>query len=184
MRSPKDFRNLILFMLAIFICRGTSPIAVGQDSSLDVAATNKADQTAYRIFFRQVNAYKKMADDAKATHQDKEFLRKVAPELVEINDADVPNLERIAVACSAELTALHVKVLQVIRQFQAEVRTPGHKDTGPPPELADLQAQEIAIVLRYRDTLRNAMVESEFQRVQEEVRKRLGTTPLSPTGGL
>jgi hypothetical protein len=163
-------------LIAIFVLGGASPTALSQDPSLDIAATNKADATAYRILFRQVDTYKQMSDDAKSAHQDKEYLRKVIPELIEMHDSDAPNLERLSVACAMELRAIQAEVAQAIERFHAQRLVPGYKDTGPPPELAALQAKNDAVVLRYRDTWRNTMDEDEFLRVQLEIRKRFGKT--------
>jgi hypothetical protein len=48
-------------------------------------------------------------------------------------------------------------------------KIPKGADTGPPPELKDLQSQEDALTLRYRDLLRTSMREEDFQKTHTKI---------------
>lgn len=107
MRRSNVFRNLNICLIAIFLWCGASQTALAQDVSVDSAAADKADASTYRMLFLQSADYKKMADDARAANQDKEYLRKIVPEMIEISDADAANLERLSSArqCGARAPA-------------------------------------------------------------------------------
>lgn len=188
MIRSNTFRKLLICVVASSVWCGASLPANAQNVSVDETAIKKADANAYRMVFRQVDAYKEMADKAKAAHENKEYLRKVIPGLIEVRDADAPNFERLSVGCAKELRALQAKVVRAIDRLHAQRLAPGYKkESGPPPELVALQAEEDSVVLRYRDTLRNTMDEAEFQNIQLQVRTRFGkafapASDTTPTG--
>jgi hypothetical protein len=169
-------------LIAIFLWSGASQTALSQDPSLDAIATNKADATAYRILFRQVANFKKISDDSKADGEDKSYMRGILPRRLELTDTDAESLERISVACAAEMAVVQAKITRAVAAFNQQYaldKAAGKKVTNPPVALSDLQAQEDTIVLHYRDTLRSAMKETDFQKAQTEIRKTFGKTLYS-----
>jgi hypothetical protein len=163
---------------------GAWQCALAQDPNSDVAATNKTDAVAYRFLFRQVVAYKKLSDDGKAMHQDRSYMMRTLARRLSIGKEDLDNLERIATSCVAEIVPIQTKIANAVSDFHAEysqMRLTGLKAASPPSTLSDLQAQEDAIVLRYRDSLRNSMNEAKFQKAQQKIRMTFGRSQIKST---
>jgi len=89
-----------------------------------------------------------------------------------LSDSDSATLLRLALAYQAEIAPIHQQVTAAISKFQARFpsRTfPSGADKSPPPELADLQKQDDAVTLRYRDLLRTSMREEDYQKVHAKI---------------
>jgi hypothetical protein len=179
-KSPEirssTMRLLIAFLLVVLSGLGNS--AIGQQAGNSaVVSTDRTDASAYRVLFRRVLLYKKLADEADAAHAPKPQLRRIVSNRFGFNDADGASLERLSLAYQGEINPLHAQITEVIAKLYA--RFPSgiaqkDSDTTPPPELAQLHQQEDAVTLRYRDLLRNSMREEDFQKVQAKVRDTFG----------
>jgi hypothetical protein len=137
-----------------------------------VASSDKIDTNAYRVLFRQAVLYKKLADEADKSPKPKPELRRILAARYGFDDAGSASLNRLAVAYQAEIAPIHQQVTAAIRKFQARFPSgtiPLGADTSPPPELGDLQNQEDAITLRYRDLLRTSMREEDYQKVHTKI---------------
>jgi hypothetical protein len=168
-------RLLIVFFLLVLSGYGNSA-ACQQVSS--VASSDKVDISAYRILFRRTLLYKKLADEADAAHTPKPQLRNILPNRFDLDKADSASLERLSLAYQVEIDPIHAQVVAAIAKFHARfssgIAQKGADDTSPPPELAQLQQEEDAVTLRYRDLLHNSMREEDFQKVQAKVRDAFG----------
>ena len=140
-----------------------------------MAASDKVDRNAYRTLFLRAAAYKKLADQADAAHTPKPQLRRILPARFGLSSADAASLERLALAYQNEIAPIHQQMALVITQFRNRLASslPG-TDTGPPAEITELQQQEDAVTLRYRDLLRNSMSESDFQKAHAKILENFG----------
>ncbi len=168
-------RLVIIFFLLVLSGFGNS--ALGQPSSNIAATQGKTDKIAYRILFQRTLLYKKLADEAESAHQPKPHLRHVLAHRYGLSDDDSASLERIAIAYQAAIKPVHDQIVAVAKQYRARfpfgVIPPG-ADATPPPELAQLQLQEDAVTLLYRDLLRNSMREENFQKLNQRVATDFG----------
>ncbi|HTC75773.1 MAG TPA: hypothetical protein VK684_09370 [Edaphobacter sp.] len=163
-------RLLIVFLLLVFSGFGNS--AVGQQASTSVASSDQADTTAYRILFRQANLYKKLADQADATSTPKPQLRRILAARYGFSNSDIATLTRLALAYQSEVAVIRQQVLTIFRNDQVRFpfgTIPKGADTSPPPELKDLQNQEDALTLHYRNLLRTSMREEDFQKTHAKI---------------
>jgi hypothetical protein len=168
-------RLLIAFLLAVFSGFGNS--AVAQPLSASIVSPDQIDIKAYRTLFRRDLLVHRLADEADAAHDPKPYLRKVLAYRFNLSENDNASLDRLSIAYQREIDPIHAQTLVIIGQFHARFPSgviPRGADASPPPELAQLQQQEDAVALRYRDLLRTSMHEEEFQQFHAKVRKTFG----------
>ena len=98
----------------------------------------------------------------------KPYLRRILANRYALSDDDSASLEKMAIAYQAAIKPVHEQMTAVVKQYRARfpfgVIPPG-TDATPPPELAELQQQEDAVTLLYRDLLHNSMREENFQKL-------------------
>jgi hypothetical protein len=163
----------IAFLLVVLSGLGNS--AIGQQASSSVTASDKVDTNAYRILFRRAVLYKKLADEADAAHSPKPQLRRILPARLGLSEADSASLERLALAYQSEIAPIHQQITVVISQLRARLASGvTGTDTGPPPELKQLQQRDDAVTLRYRDLLRTSMREEDFQKAHAKILESFG----------
>jgi len=168
-------RLLLVFLLLVL--SGSGNFAVAQQASSSVVSPDKADIKAYRTLFRQAVLYKKLADDADKSPKPKPELRRILATRYGFSDPDNATLQRLALAYQAEIAPIHQQAVAVIGKARAQFPSgtiPHGADTSPPPELNDLQKQEDALTLRYRDLLRTSMHEENFQKTHAKIVASLG----------
>jgi hypothetical protein len=168
-------RLLIVSLLLVLSGFGNS--AAAQQQSTSVATSDKSDVNAYRTLFRQVLLYKRLADEADASPAPKPHLRHIVSNRFQLNNNDSATLERLSLAYQSEINPIHAQIVDATTKFRARFPSgiaQNGADTSPPPELAQLQQQEDAATLRYRDLLRSSMREEDFQKVQAKVRDTFG----------
>jgi hypothetical protein len=173
------FLTAILFAILL---SGYGNSASGQPSN-SVVPSDKADRIAYRILFQQTLLYKKLADEADAAHQPKPHLRHVLENRYALSVDDNASLERMAIAYQAALQPIHEQRTVVIRKYRARFPfgiVPPGADITPPPELTELQQQEDAVTLLYRDLLHNSMREENFQKLNSGVTTDFGQPLKNP----
>jgi hypothetical protein len=163
-------RLLLVFLLLVLSGSGNS--AMAQQPTTSVVSSDKADMKAYRTLFRQAALYKTLADKAETTPTPKPELRRILAARYGFNDNDNATLQRLALAYQAEAAVIHQQVLAVFKKDQVRFplgKIPQGADTSPSPELKDLQTQEDALTLRYRDLLRTSMREEDFQKAHAKI---------------
>jgi hypothetical protein len=161
-----------LLVAVLFVLSALGNSAVSQPTGSTAASPDKADMKAYRTLFRQAVLYKKLADQADATPTPKPELRRILAARYGFNDADNATLQRLALAYQAEVAVVHQQVLTIFKKDQVRFpsgKIPKDTDTSPPPELKDLQNQEDALTLHYRDLLRTSMREEDFQKAHAKI---------------
>jgi hypothetical protein len=161
-----------LLVAVLFVLSSLSNSAVSQPTGSTAASPDKADMKAYRTLFRQAILYKKLADDADKSPKPKPELRRILASRYGFNDNDNATLQRLALAYQAEVAVIHQQVLTVFKKDQVRFPSgtiPKGADTSPSPELKDLQTQEDALTLHYRDLLRTSMREEDFQKTHTKI---------------
>jgi len=155
------------------------PYSFAQNQFIDVAAVNKADARAYRTLFRRVNTYKALTDNGRAENREMPYLKEGIVRRLGISYQDFEALERIAGECESELRPIQTQIQWTVGEFRKHYSKANRNPqdaVNASSKLSDLQAQEDAIILRYRDRFRNAIDEVVFQRVQDQVRMNFGIT--------
>lgn len=164
----------LLTVILLVVLSGSCNSAIGQQVSSAAASSDRVDTIAYRTLFRRAILYQKLADEADASHAPKPQLRRILAARFDLNDADSASLGRLSSQYQAEIEPIHQKITKAIKSFRARFPSgviPRGADKTPPPELKELQSQEDAVTLRYRDLLRTSMHEEDFQKVNTKVRK-------------
>jgi len=161
----------------LLVLSGFGNSAAAQQTSSSVGSSDHTDAIAYRTLFRRAVLYKKLADEADASHTPKPQLRRILATRYGLNDSDSATLLRLALAYQAEIAPIHQQITDAVRTFQARFPSgiiPRGADSSPPPELRKLQDQEDAVTLRYRDLLRTSMREEDFQKANAKIRENFG----------
>lgn len=161
-----------LLVAVLFALSAFGNTAFGQQGTTVSASSVKQDTIAYRTLFRQAILYKKLAEEADKSPKPKSELRRILTTRYGFNEADGATLQRLALAYQAEIAPIHQQATAAIAKFRARFPSgtiPSGADSSPPPELSDLQKQEDAVTLRYRDLLRNSMREEDFQKVHAKI---------------
>ncbi len=169
-----------LLVAVLFVLSAFGNTAFTQQGTTAQTAPDKSDKqdiSAYRTVFRQAALYKKLADQADASQTPKPQLRRILAARYGFNDADSATLLRLALAYQAEIAPIHQQAVAVIKKDQARFPSgtiPRGADTTPSPELRDLQSQEDAVTLHYRDLLRTSMREEDYQKVHAKIVENFG----------
>ncbi len=183
MRVPPTFRVVVCSLLFVSVLQFRP--AGAQTSTAPLTSSDKVDRNAYQTLFRRVLVYDTLADQADAAHTPKPHLRRVLANRLGLSDDDSATLKNLALAYQNESTPVRAQIVASLAKFHARfpggIAAPG-VDRSPPPELLDLQRQQDAITLRYRDLLRNSVSADTFQRVHAIVQSTFGTgiKPNSP----
>lgn len=159
---------LAFLLIAGFI---GSPHLVAQKLS-QTSQTLQAEASAYRILFRRDCDYVRLADQAEAAGKSKPHLRYVLSVRFRLETEDSANLDRLSMAYKSEADVIQARIKRETRAFGARFLNrclDNIVDHSPPPELALLQQQADALVLRYRDLLRNNMADADFQNLDKQV---------------
>ncbi len=156
----------------------TQPLAGGvsaQDSG-QPQAPELPDEIAYRHLFRYVTAIRKKADEAEGHGKDATSYRTHFKRRANLGDYHARVLDEVAVQYVGEVQAVDARARALVEAYRAQYpggKVPhGEKPAPPPAELKQLREQRDAITLRYRDNLRNAFGDGEFDRFHNEFVKR------------
>ncbi|HWZ53063.1 MAG TPA: hypothetical protein VNW54_16530 [Granulicella sp.] len=165
---------LVIFALQFVFCMVRPTAAQQETAALTPLNIDKADAKAFAIFFRRENSYLRIARSAASPDKPDANLAYVIPKQFQLDAADLASVEQVASDWERDTKILRSEFVNVVAQFHSSFPNgrlrPG-VDTIPPPDLADLRAEMDAVTLKYRDELRNAMRESDFQRLQMNVLK-------------
>lgn len=150
-----------------------------------VQQTGVPKHIAYGLFFGEMLAFKKKAEERERSGLDGSWFRKHHEESVALNERQRKALELIAADCNATVLGINDKARRIINRDRA--RHPhGKLREGktlpiPPPELKYLEEERTATILEAREKLRSAFGEEEFRRlddfIQEDIASRVKTVP-------
>jgi hypothetical protein len=168
--------------LSIFLSFNLLTLAQSKTSAAVTEDPDKVDARAFAVLFRRVDLFEKMAKAADQAGQPKPHLRRNIATRFHLSPGDSETLLRFANAWTAETAEINAQgataVVNFHKRFPGGVARKG-MDTSPPPELGAIQVHMDSVTLRYRDLLRTSMSETEFQRVQSQVRETFGGTLVS-----
>jgi hypothetical protein len=183
MKSSGGYTWLALTMMAAVALAQTPATnnnvgASGTVSVYSAAEPVTSDVAVYRALFRRTAHYKKLSDEAADQGVDKSHLRRILSEDLELDSATASRVEILAIDCQEEIAPIHDRVLAVIKEFRSKISRGEIKvaDASAPPELAALQAEEDAVVIRHRDLLKNEMPAAEFLRMDYLLKKNSSST--------
>ena len=100
-------------------------------------------------------------------------MRRILSADLELDEATASRVEILAIDCEEEIAPIHARVLAVIKEFRSKISRGEIKlaDATAPPELATLQAEEDAVVIRHRDLLKNEMPPADFSKMDYLLKK-------------
>jgi hypothetical protein len=135
----------------------------------------------YWHVFHDVAQLNRMADNAAREGNDQPSLRTLVARRARLNDNDAQTLKRIALQCESDVAALDAKAQVIILRFRAQfpygIATQGMPLPPPPPELRDLQRQRDSIILSARDSLRAALGEEAFLKLDSFMKRQTSRPP-------
>lgn len=148
------------------------------------------DQVIYRTLFHTIFLLNQEASKAERVGQANAALafRRAFKQDAELSDEQTVILNGIAAECEQAVRAVDAKARMIIEARRAnypdgKLRV-GQQPLPPSPELAALQQERDMLILRYRDRLREAFGESEWQRFEQLVPPRvaagIGTRRAQP----
>ena len=140
---------------------------------------------AYGLFFGEMAAFKKKAEENERQGLDGSSFRGHHKQRAGLNDQQAQVLDSIANDCNQAVITLNERARKIINKDRA--RHPhGRLNEGeplplPPDELRTLEDQRTATVLEAREKLRQAFGEKEFRRfddfVQQDIASRTKAIP-------
>lgn len=168
----------IAFALLLASLFAFANVGVAQTSASS-SNPDSSDVRVFRILFRRDIQFRQLADEAEAGHAPKPYLRRLLSTQFHLNSANSEALDRISSEYQRDLDPIHKQALASVAKFKSRypsgVLLHGFDNTAP-PELTELQHQENALVLHYRNQLRNEMGDHEFLELQKNVRTAFGNS--------
>jgi hypothetical protein len=157
----------------------SKPSAVQNSPAPNVAQQQREtpERFIYRFTFKYLEDAKRRAEEARVKGEDASKLRAFYQKGAALDDAQTSLVEQIATENNAEVARQDKKARQIIDKFRAKY--PGGKvpDGEPmpqaPAELAALQAERDAIILKGRDRLRAALGDDAFGRFDAFVHSQI-----------
>jgi hypothetical protein len=138
----------------------------GNDRLSQLQNGEVSDHVVYWFLFNDVVFLKERGDENDRQGKPSGSIRSWFQREGKLNVAQGQLLEQVAVECKIEVAGLDAKATSIIKEFRSRYpggRVPtGTKLPPPPPELAALQAERIAVILRARDRLRQGLNEQDF----------------------
>lgn len=182
---------LVSLLLSILLSIAASTMAAdsGKTAARPVSgAPSLPDEVVYWHLFRHVVALAKHADVLEKRGEDATKLRSLYKTLAQLSEAQARVLDDTATECTAQVAAQDRRAQEVIRAARAKPgegsRWRGGTPPPPPAELAALQEERNAIILRAREKLQRELGEPEFQRFHAFVQEHVGRQIRSLAAGL
>lgn len=134
-------------------------------------------QVVYSALFHHVVAVKEQAEVEERQGKDASSLRSLFRDRADLSDVQAHLLNAIATDCVREVAVQDARAQEIINAFRLRF-PPGRLPIGvklppPPPELAQMQEERDAMILRAGERLRLALDENEFQRFEGFVMRRV-----------
>jgi len=137
------------------------------------------EHVVYRMFLRQIFTNQQQAEKAEARGDQRAAQAwRHHYEDAGLSEEQTRVLTRIATECEREVKEIDAKAKVIIDARRALYYPggkvpPGGKSAPPSPELIAMQQERDALMLRYRERVREAFGEQEFARLQEFLRRRV-----------
>ena len=141
-------------------------------------------QVVYSALFHHVVAVKEQAEAEERQGKDASSLRSLFREKADLSEVQAHLLNAIATDCVREVAVQDSRAQEIINAFRLRFPPgklpPGVKLPPAPPELAQMQEERDAMILRARERLRLSLGEDEFQRFEGLVTRRVAAA-IEPT---
>lgn len=153
------------------------------DNAAQSQAAEVPKHIIYGILFRERAKLNQKAHEKEVKGEDGSPLRKYHKDKLKLDDAQSAVLDNIADETNRKVALVDKKALKIIEAERS--RHPGGKlkdgELPPPPplELKTLQQERDALVLQRREQLRQALGDTEFQRVDEFLQQDI-TSKMQP----
>jgi len=146
------------------------------------------EHVTYRHLFHHAYLFNEKADkeERQGRSEAAAALRSIYKREAELSDEQTRIFNEVAAECEREVIEQDKKAKVIIDAFRAKYpggEVPNGEPLPPPsPELAQMQLERNAIILRSRDRLRAALGEEEFSRFKHFVKVRItpNIRPMSP----
>src|SRR5205085_1056199 len=162
--------------IGVFALSGSPQITKGPALAANNVSPDIPEHVIYRQIFHQVVAFNEYADQLESQGKDSSSVRTIYKRQAELTDEQALILGRIAAECERDVKQQDLKAKVIIDAYKAQYpdgRVPDGQSPAPPsPELASMQAERNAIILRARDRLRASLGEEEFSRFESFVKRR------------
>lgn len=182
MNRKRFLAALVVLATAITVfslTRPTQPTTkanVAQGAAGQPPAPDLPDQVAYRHLFRYVTAIKQKGDELEKQGKDASSYRTHFKRIANLSDYHARLLDQVAAQYMAEVQPVNARAHALAEAYKAQYpggKVPhGEKPAPPPAELKQLGEERDAITLRYRDNLRNAFGDGEFNNFHNNFVKR------------
>lgn len=127
------------------------------------------DYVVYGLLFQEVSGLKQAETNAKAQSKPGPVVRNIVKHRFGFDDRTAAVYEQVALDCQTEVAAIDAQAMAIIKRirdaYPGGVILPGEKPPLPPPELATLQQQRNAVILRYKTLLESQLGPSAFAAV-------------------
>ena len=168
---------------AIF-CWTPAPKAALPQANEQSQKVSPPPQVVYSALFHHVVAVKEQAEAEERQGKDASSLRSLFREKADLSEVQAHLLTAIATDCVREVAVQDARAQEIINAFRLRF-PPGKLPIGvklppPPPELAQMQEERDAMILRARERLRLSLGEDEFQRFEGLVTRRVAAA-IEPT---
>lgn len=143
------------------------------------------DEIAYRHLFRYAGKLKKQAEELEGRGKDATSYRTHFERAANLSEYHARTLDNIATQYLSEVQVVDARARQVIESYRAQYpggKVPKGENPAPPSELKQLRDQRDAITLRYRDSLRSAFGEDEFNNFNSKFVKKRIAPNIRPAG--
>ena len=140
------------------------------------------EHIVYRMFLRDLYTFKLKAEESErqGNRRSSEAYRNIYRERVGWSSEQARILDDIASECEREVKEIDAKAKKIIDARRALYYPDGKVQGGqlapPSPELALLQEERNATILKFRDRIREAFGEQEFRRLDRFLKSDLAPT--------
>ena len=157
-----------VLVVGIFAFSRTSETKQSNDPRFGQKDLAIPEHVMYRQLYHDVVVLNERADEMERHGQSVLSLRSVYKRRAELTEDQAQVLYEIALNCEQQVKQQDAKARVIIDNYKRRYpdgRVPAGEIPAPPsPELAGMQAERNAIILRSRDRLHNAFGEAEFRR--------------------
>ncbi len=179
------FRFLVLHLLLFPLSLANWASAQSSVQREVSSNTDAVDARTFALLFRRENAYLKQAKEAESQETPEAQLPFIMTLRLGLKEEQRSNFEQLTQAWEADVAPVRAEMNATISRFHATF--PSGKlnadiNATPPESIRELRREIDAITLQYRDRLRNAVIETDYQTLRDAALVSTGVrlTAVSP----